>query len=79
MRQVLDHIYRAQMAHSCNDGDKLRVELESAAKLVEEKFTSTNKKSTPCPKFRCNWLCRCGFNMRCGAVSCLIERHGVHF
>ena len=42
MRQVLNHIYNAQMAHSCSNFDKLRIELESAAKLVEEKFTSTN-------------------------------------
>jgi len=42
MRQILDHIYRAQMAHSCNDGDKLRVELESAAKRLESKLTIDN-------------------------------------
>ena len=36
MNKVLDHVYRALMALSFIDGDKLRVELENAVKELEK-------------------------------------------
>lgn len=38
-----------------------------------------NNKLIECPKFRCGWICRIGFKMKCGGVSCRVEIHGVEY
>jgi hypothetical protein len=38
---------------------------------------STNSRYTPCPRFRCDWVCRIGYKCKCGGVACRVERHSV--
>lgn len=38
-----------------------------------------NSDYTPCPKFRCGWKCRIGYDCKCGGSYCRIERHSVRY
>ena len=38
---------------------------------------SHSSRYTPCPRFRCDWKCRIGYNCKCGGIACRIERHSV--
>ena len=37
----------------------------------------SNSCYTPCPKFRCNWKCRIGYQCKCGSTACRVELHSV--
>lgn len=48
MQQILSHIQNARLALSVGDIGSAETALSCAAKLVEEKFTTTNNESAPC-------------------------------